>query len=259
MRQLTGLFLTLSLLPACGDPPDLNPNLDVEMPGNIDDGGTTPKPGWSEEPYVPCQGATEEQRHEIVFEQTEECRWGENGNLLPRDLFIQAREAQVYEIDLDGREVCDFEFEFAASRGGIAFDLQYDDHLLLTANDRVIFSSDRRLVVDQVQDQYGLYVFDWETVKGMPMDFRSTPWGLGEDAILEFPDSDVGGTARISIDDDALSDLASAAEEELTFSLLAFGDDNSASDETRGNGPVQADCSHTGVSFWVKVFVDAGR
>ena len=192
----------------------------------------------------PCDGRTETVRIDVGFPETEGCRWEAGDNLSPVDARVRAVMTDSMEVDLgDDVEVCDVRFEFAHSEGGMGFMLQYDDQLLLTLNERIVFSTDRRLVEGQSVDREGLHLFDWMTVRDIEMDFSPEPWALGTDYELDMPPHDVLGSAYIAVDDAALSTLRDAATDDLVFSLHAFGD----------NDP--SDCGHSGLDFWVELDV----
>ena len=204
-----------------------------------------PDPDPEPEPD-PCDGDQVTRRLDLTFDAMRGCQWEAGENLSPVDAYVRAVETDRFEVPLpDEVVVCDVRFEFARSEGGMAFSLQYDDQLMLTLNDRIIFSTDRRLAEVQSVDADGLPVFDWLTARDMEMDFHPDPWALGADYELDMPPHDVLGDAFIAIDDAALSTLRTAATEELRFDLHSFGDND------------ESDCGHTGLGFWVEVDVAA--
>ena len=220
------------------DPDDTEPTEPSDTGTPTDDTAAPPA-------AEPCSGVLRTVRWEVDFPERSGCGWEEDGNLEPLDAFVQAVEHQSVSVPLDGGGVvCDVRFEFGVSQGGMTFPLRYDDQLLLSLNDRVIFSSDQDFIPDLETDSDGLVRFDWLAVRGRPMNFTPTAWALGDDYVLEFPGHDVEGVATVAIADEDLSTLRSSATDALEFELWAFGDND------------VTDCGHSGLGFWVEVEVD---
>jgi len=197
-------------------------------------------------PVEPCaEDVLHTKLFDIEFPERDGCGWDQGENLGPVDSYIRAVESDSVSIQLGPDEVlCDLRVEFSTEEGGLSFPLQYDDQLLFSFNDRVVFSSDERLVDEFRVDANGLPVFDWLAIRDMEMWFNNTtPWAVGTGYTLELPGHATAGDAVIAIDPVAISGLASAAEEssEVVMSLHALGD----------NDPT--DCGHTGMSFWIEL------
>jgi len=194
---------------------------------------------------LPCSGAVRTVRHEVVFPARSSCVFGRGDNLAAVDAVVSARETQGVETGaLPDAALCDIRFEFAESQGGMSFPLRYDDQLMLTLNQRVVFASDERMVHALPEDGDGFARFDWAALRGMGMDFAPVPWALGPGPVLELPSHDVQGDAFVQIEDEPLGALRGVADGAITFELHSFGD----------NDPT--DCGHTGLAFWVELDFD---
>jgi len=203
------------------------------------DVGVRPTP-----PFAGCFGPTNTVVREVTFPERSGCDWESGGNLSPRDAHFRGHEVQsfAYDIPVD-TTVCDVRFEFSEEHVGISFPFRYDDHMLLTFNDRVVFSTYRPMVELLNIDDQNYFLFDWPTVAGIEMGFEVIPWAIGTTYTVDLPNSDIAGDATLSIDPEAISDLTDSAlaQNKLDLQLYAFGDND------------DSDCGHTGLSFWVEI------
>ena len=181
---------------------------------------------------------------EVEFPATMGCEWNQNDNLHEREAFFQARKEQFvsYELDYE-EEICDVRFAFSTEFGGIEFPFHYDDHVLFTFNDRIVFNSYAPLNENFATDEHGYFFYDWNDMKGVPMQFYVAPYGVGDHIQMNLPDHDQLGDASLSVDGTALSHLTREAlkEKRLDLQFVSFGDNDSH------------DCEHSGFSFWVEV------
>ena len=187
------------------------------------------------------------ERVEVQFPATQGCLWNDDGNLHMMEAHFQARMEQEISLDFDAtEEICDVEFGFSSEMGGIEFPFHYDDHVLFTMNDRIVFHSFSPLNMQFSQDGFGYYLYDWEDIKGHYMGFYVDAFGIGNHIELDLPNHDQLGSAFLSVDGAALSNLSKEVLEEnrLDFQFVSFGDNDSG------------DCEHSGFSFWVDVYLE---
>jgi len=192
----------------------------------------------------PCQGDINTEQWLVEFAAREGCAWGSGDNLSGLQGYFRGHEEQawVYPVAQDTR-VCDVRFEFSQEYGGLAFPLRYDDHLLFTFNNRVIFTTFSPLLDGLDADPLGYAIFHWLHVRDRPMQFYVEPWAVGSDYTVDLPNSDVMGDAVLALDAQALSDVSRSAlsVNTLDLQLYSFGDND------------LTDCGHTGLSFWVEI------
>ena len=184
----------------------------------------------------------------IEFPATQGCMWNENGNLSQAEAHFQARKEQLVSYDLDnGAEICDVQFEFSSDFGGINFPFHYDDHVLFTFNDRIVFSSYQPLNERFASDDRGYLFYDWDDMRGFPMQFYVSPFGVDNQIQMNLPNHDQVGDAFLSVGGIALSALTQEAlkEKRLDLQFVSFGDND------------QNDCEHSGFSFWVEIEIGA--
>ena len=195
----------------------------------------------------PC-GQTETIIWEVEFPATLGCNWNENDNLHPIEAHFQARQEQAVSYNLDyDQEICDVRFEFSSEFGGLHFPFHYDDHVLFTFNDRIVFNSYSPLHQRFATDEHGYFFYDWLDMKGHPMQFYLSPYGVGEQIQMDLPDHDQIGSAFLSVDGTALHHLTQEAlkEKRLDLQFVSFGDND------------EQDCEHSGFSFWVEIELGA--
>jgi len=195
----------------------------------------------------PC-AETETVVWNVEFPQTQGCMWNEDGNLSPAEAHFQARAEQLMTYNLDnGKEICDVQFEFSSDFGGITFPFRYDDHVLFTFNDRIVFSSYEPLNERFANDDHGYLFYDWDAMRGFPMQFYISPFGVDNQIEMNLPNHDQAGNAFLSVGGTALSALTQEAlkEKRLDLQFVSFGDND------------QDDCEHSGFSFWVEIEIGA--
>ena len=196
----------------------------------------------------PCEGETITQQWLVEFPARSGCSWGAGDNLSALQGFFRGHEeqAQSYALSEDLR-VCDVRFEFSQESGGLSFPFRYDDHMLFTFNDRVIFTTFRPLLDGLDSDALGYPIFNWLHARDTMMQFFVEPWAVGSDYTVDLPTSDVLGDAVLELDTQALSDVTTSAlsVNAIDLKLHSFGDND------------VSDCGHTGLSFWVEIDVAA--
>ena len=123
----------------------------------------------------------------VEFPPTVGCEWNQNENAYERESFFQARTEQSQSYPLDfGQEICDVRFEFSSEFGGMDFYFHYDDHVLFTFNDRIVFNSFKSLNDRFATDEYGYYFYDWLDMRSSFMGFYVDPYGVGTGVSMNF-------------------------------------------------------------------------
>ena len=181
----------------------------------------------------------------IEFPATQECSWNENDNLPRRNGYQQARTTQNVRIELNPHEyACDLRSEFSKDEGGVSTQLHYDDSILFTINQRLLFASTRRVTHFLSQDNDGYYIYDWSELRGQSL-HDSSPYVLGDESESILPAHDVAGDFYLAIEQEEINTLMNSifTEQALSFDLTVTGDND--------NG----DCEHSGFGFWVEVDV----
>lgn len=187
------------------------------------------------------------ERIQVEFPATQGCLWNEEGNLPMMEGHFQARMEQELSFDFDSSfELCDVEFGFSSEVGGIDFPFHYDDHVLFTMNDRIVFHSFSPLNMQFAKDEFGYFLYDWNDIRGHYMGFYVDAYGIGNHISLDLPNHDQLGSAFLSVDGEALSNLSNEVlqEERLDFQFVSFGDNDAG------------DCEHSGFSFWIDVYME---
>jgi hypothetical protein len=178
----------------------------------------------------------------VRFEQPDQLRdWGEDGNQSATQGEHSARYEQVQFYNSE-RTICDVSVPLSISSGGVnSSSFLYDDHIILTFNERVLFSSSQEIISYLSEDDIS-FVWDWNKIVGTTMDATLDAWWVGNSEVsLPYPNEI--GTMSVGIDDSAIDALIaeSIASNQLSFSLITLGDNDSS------------DCYHNGVSFTIEL------
>jgi hypothetical protein len=186
----------------------------------------------------PCLTPTLQIMEDVLsFNNSYPCAWGLSGNLLPRDMYCQARTEQVVAMKTPpaGAKICKMEFEIPEQN------IQYDDYILMAFNDRILLSA---LSADQFSKQDEFYVYNWSAIAG-----KSHAGGLyclGQEQGLGscvLPPSDSPGKMLLTLDSTLVQKLMQYASTQgkYEFKVVTTGDDD-----------VSKDCSHTPFNLKVK-------
>jgi len=169
------------------------------------------------------------------------CNWGNNGNSNAAQLNHSARYKQVQSFTVEG-VICDVSISLSQQAGGIETPyFQYDDHILMTMKNRVLFSTSAE-IVSHLQSEDVSLVWNWSEVVDTTMDPSIDMWIAGSDSVVSLPNPGESGDVEILIDDTIIEPLVeeSIDDEQFQFSLVTFGDNDNS------------DCYQTGLSFDVE-------
>jgi hypothetical protein len=193
----------------------------------------------------------------LVFEPTSKtCEFSVGENLSPKDAFIRARRVQNQQVILPANvEICDVEFKAKAKK------LWFDDHIVMTWNSTVMFTS---------ADFLGLETkslgrtFDFLSVRDTNLFRTEIPYCFGEDlgTICKVPGHDVARELNVELSEGARQQMKNFLNQTLgrtpadsdvsaapavvnvqvhNFFLSVVGDND------------RSDCQHSGVTADVKI------
>ncbi len=171
----------------------------------------------------------------VHFPEIKNCRFGYGGNLNRRDRYLQARESQSKTLQLpQGAQLCGIELHSEEGR------FQYDDFMILTLNDIVLFSSNSKILNGLAGTAQGALSWDFTKVRGSAVDFDSPAYCLGgATSACKIPVTDTPGQFEVGIESEILSTVADKIVDQSSFaiSLTTTGDND---DE---------DCWHTAIDL----------
>lgn len=237
MRALP--LLGLLALGGCSQTIDLDPATDDAPRAPIEDA---------------CAGGTTQfASMEVRFPEREPgCNWGEGGNLDPAQSVITARTEDVVALAMpEGAAICDVDFDFRGAESDEDDEdeqtIRYDDFFLLTLDDVVLTASYAPLV-DALDAQGHLRLYDWDNIAGTPIGFDDADsYCLGEAEGLstcEIPPAETSGAISLDFGEQIVSELSAYAYDagRYEFSFVTLGDNDEA-----------VDCSHAAFRFTVHV------
>jgi hypothetical protein len=237
------IITLFSLITNCSDV-DFSTAPDVEASGNH----LTPEEikDRTEEVKRNCSNAREANKLktktvDVFFEKPNKtCEWNKDGNLEPRDQFLQARIEQMEEFNLsDGSQICDLEFEFEQQK------FHYDDLFLLTFNDSVLASAyDLEGTMKKLN---GIYQYNWSDMVGDPwINAKEEVYCYGRQQGLtncSFPGHDLPGQISLDISPELIQSIMGVnfGKKKHFFKIVTIGDND------------DFDCEHDPLSFSVKI------
>jgi len=140
----------------------------------------------SNEPSAdPCSSVSTEV-FTVSLPPTVECDWGQGQNLSSQNGRIRAFKESAVQLSAEsGEQICEVRVPFSSDQGGGSGAWGYDDEIVFTLNNRVMFASDPSMVGDFSSDAYGV-VYDWDALSNLSMPFSSgaNAWSAGSDAGL---------------------------------------------------------------------------
>ncbi|MGE0172052.1 MAG: hypothetical protein AB7T49_04675 [Oligoflexales bacterium] len=188
-----------------------------------------PPPPPPPPPGVCSPSNTETLSQTLNFPASAECAFNQNGNLDRKNGFHQAISTQTLNVPIPANIVlCEINIESSVS------DLRYDDFLIFTLDKYVLVGSNGNMM-DLLQKDGNLYIWNFDKIKGQPADLDDTlpPYCIG--ASCDVPGHDQAGPFNVNFTTSEIRELANRqlGKNELDFSLITTGDDN------------DGDCEHT--------------
>ena len=181
----------------------------------------------------------------VSFPATAGCDWGINDNFPATNGILSARTEQeeVYTPP-SGATMCEVRPSIQDNQGGYEqTGFEYDDDLLLTYNDYVMFTTTDSFVFVLPNGSWGGKLYDWFFIRGNAA-FNGSLWEWGN---TEFIDDSGFELYTANGKTNNLNNL-SVTEQRMSFMLVVMGDNDNPGD---GDGP--DDCYHTGLSFPVEI------
>ncbi|MEL6342381.1 MAG: hypothetical protein AAFV53_04565 [Myxococcota bacterium] len=237
--------LTFLLMTACSDY-QVNP---IEDPGLGPVVVDTGSPGQGDVPdeddpleveeRLTCQTGDRVVLSEVIrFPARENCLWSVEGNLGPRDGHNQARFTETELLDLPAySDLCSLSIVSQTS------DLVFDDHFTLTLGDWVLVGGGG-YPIESLEAQSGMFLFDWEAVKGQPIIWDGQYHCLGgPESVCVIPGHDQRAPLELAFTEEAMQPLAETLDGEsgLAISLHTFGDND------------DGDCAHSDIQLLIEV------
>lgn len=158
--------------------------------------------GYSKEEVLNlCQsGERKVTSHKILVPETNGCKFNSENSLGKKESFFQAVVKQKASINLPASAVvCEVVLNSSGNQ------IQYKDDFAVTFQDVLLFSSfDRNYLF---QEYKGLYLFDWNQLKGQPRDASDDSYCIGA---CRYPEKNKKGRFSAFFDVTSSPDLAFA-------------------------------------------------
>lgn len=204
------------------------------------------------EPAELCSSAAVQTRTvSIVFEERRSsCPWSVGDNLSARDGVVRSRIEDVRSLGLEsGSTLCGLAISSKVQ------DIQFDDEIILTFNDRILMASyDYTSLFSQAD---GHFQYSWSQLSGAFNPGPSTPWkpyclgGItdGIESSCKVPKTQTVGSFELKVPLEDSFKLSGVAKEQgkAQIGLIVTGDDDSG------------DCSHSEISLEVEMRYVEGR
>ena len=159
----------------------------------------------------------------LSFAAREGCAFSTDGNLEPRNEFLQARSDEARFVPLPtGALLCDL------SLRSIDDAVSFDDHFALLVNDVVLVSGGSGGALSAHGQVSGLPRFDWETLRGRPFADRYTPYECLGGGTCVVPRTEEFGPLDVEVDPDTMEAIVEALglTDGFDVHILTFGDDD---------------------------------
>lgn len=161
------------------------------------------------------------------------CKFNEAPNLEPKNAFVQAREITTAMLKLpENSEICSMTLDSAAGQT-----LRYDDFIVLTIDDFVLFSSNV-LLTEKLAKMGNYFRWDFGKVVGEPigMRFKDPAYCVGAAERCVFPGTESVGPVSMKLNYTEISGITKAIQGKaaVPVDLITTGDDN-----------LTKDCLHT--------------
>ena len=165
------------------------------------------------------------------------CNYSGTGNLCAKQAHLQAQAIQSKSLQLPQNAVlCALEIESSSQ------EIQYDDFLIFTLDDYLLMLSNDKLL-RKMPKKNGLYVWDFEEIKGREYGFEGDRHCLGDSSSCVLPGHDRPGPVNFSVDTESLVKLSDQmkGQQNYRFDVIATGDND------------RGDCWHTDLNLNVKI------
>ncbi len=174
---------------------------------------------------------------------TKSCEWGKNGNLSKRNTYTRAKsETPTYFVLPNYQTVCGLEITSERE------EFKYDDHIYLTLNNSVLFSSYPNHMEDLTIEGSKVPQFNWEKLKNTKFtnnDYERFCLGSDMGSYCHFPQTQRTGEMKIKIIDEVIQEVVALNIDRDTHILIVIvTGDNDASD-----------CKHSEINVQLEIKV----
>lgn len=196
--------------------------------------GDTPIGGETD--VIPsCANALQTKIITVNFNSINDCKWSQGGNLEKKNGYIQARYEEPVNLDIpSGATLCDLEMDFPEQP------FTYDDHVILTLNDRILMNTGSDMHKYLNSDGSG-YIYDWSKLAGKSQDVGETKLYCNGNSTCNVPNTEQNGKILIDIPKSTIQQIVTMAPQSVNQIKMITTGDNDA-----------GDCNHTPISFTVK-------
>jgi hypothetical protein len=176
----------------------------------------------------------------LVFPESKKCAFNVEPNKAPIEAQLQAQKVSTQSLKLPAdSEICSMNLETPANAK-----VQYDDFLILTVDDFVIFSSNKDFIpkLDKIN---GFYKWDFLKVRESPVDFQALPFCVGAMERCTFPATDTEGPILLKLNYSEIAGIAKGIQgkAEVPVDLISTGDND--------DSDTKMDCYHTALDLTV--------
>ena len=186
-----------------------------------------------------CQAAAETRSFTLGFQPRRGCVFSSEGNLPPRNEFVQARADEVRFVQLPQiRTLCDLTLR--AREGPPIF---FDDHVAIVVEDVVLVSGGSGLALNEYETVDGLPRFDWSAVRGEPFRPRNSAYACLGGGRCDVPRTERFGDLNVEVGSETMIAIANSLSLNGGFNVrfLTFGDNDAS------------DCAHSELTLDVDV------
>ncbi|MGZ3690830.1 MAG: hypothetical protein ACXVAX_04975 [Pseudobdellovibrio sp.] len=203
----------------------------------VDYNNTTPPPDLGVVQDA-CNNLTHKTFSQSYFfpKPTYTCKWGVDGNLMPRDRYFQGRIEEEQDLNLEaGAIICGVKFNFVAQK------FLYDDHFLMTFDESVIASSYN--FESKFNLNYGLLTYNWSNMAGMFWDSHMEGVYCAANASCSFPKTDTQGVINMNFPSLMFQRIMAENVNRTSHAMkfISIGDND------------DMDCEHSDVNFSLDV------
>lgn len=172
---------------------------------------------------------------DINYASTNDCNWNNSGNLSKVNGAIRARHEESVNLSIPaGATLCDMELEFPEQP------FTYDDHVILTLNNRIVMNTGSDMHQYLSQDGSG-YIYDWSKLVGKTQDVGGTHLYCNGGSTCSVPNTEQNGQILVDIPKVVIQQIVTMAPQSVNqIKMITTGDDD------------VGDCNHTPISFKVK-------
>lgn len=234
---------------------DSEPKVDPTEPEGPEEPQEPQEPKPTPPPVEPaelCSSAAVQTRTvSLVFEERRSsCPWSMGDNLSARDSSVRSRIEDVRSLGLEsGSTLCGLSISSKVQ------DIQFDDEMILTFNDRILMASYDYTYLFNQSD--GHFQYSWSQLTGAFNPGPSTPWkpyclgGItdGTESSCKVPKTQTVGSFELKVPLEDSFKLSAVAKEQgkAQIGLIVTGDND------------DGDCSHSEISLEVEMRYVEGR